>query len=205
MARFPSREADVIALVDEMIGGYLANPGVFPGADVVKLQGERAAYGAARDAQMTARAQYALTTETKEDALAAIKGSMRHELRKSETDVVADPQQLKYIGWGPRRKAEASDRPGQPRSLDAVSQGQSSLHLDWKCPAPHSGGHVLDYIVERRELEDGAMNMWHTVASSIKTEIQLEGQPRGVSMEYRVVANNVGGRSDPSNAVDVVL
>lgn len=205
MARFPSREADVIALVDEMIAGYLANPGMFPGADVGVLQGERLAYGAARDAQMVAKAQYALTTESKEDALQAIKNSMRHELRKSETDVVADAQQLKFIGWGPRRKAEASDLPGQPRSLDAVSQGKDTLHLDWKCPAPHSGGHVVDYIVERREIEDGAMNMWHTVASSIKTEVQLEGQPRGVSMEYRVVAVNVGGRSDPSNVVDVVL
>lgn len=205
MSRFPSREADVIGLLDRMIAGYLGHPGVFVSADVAVLQSERAAYAAAREAQVSARAEYALATEAKERALDAVKLRMHRELHKSITDTVEDPKLLKLIGSGPRSKAVPNDPPGQPRSLEAVSQGPSTLHLDWKHPSPHSGGPIRDYIVERREFEGGVINEWHDVGDAIETQVQLKGQPRGVSMEYRVVAVNVGGRSEPSNIVDVVL
>jgi len=205
MPKFPRREAEVIALVDEMIAGYVANPGLFPSADVPALQAARAAYTTAKENQITAQAELAVAMETKQHSVETLEDVMHLELRKSETDTAADPNNLTFIGWGPKSQPTPSDRPGQPRSLESISQGQGTLHLDWKHPARATGGTVRNYIIERREQEDGDMNAWHTVGTAIETEVQLEGQPRGVSMEYHVVAINVGGKSDPSNTIDVVL
>ena len=205
MAKFPNREAEVIALVDEMIAGYLINPSMFPSADVPALQAARGAYGLSKDTQTAAQAQAALATEDKDHKLDTLEDTMRHELRKSEVDTVADPENLKFIGWGPKSQPSPSDRPGQPRGLETVRQGHGILLLDWKRPARGTGGTVRNYVVERREQEGGDMNEWHPVGTAIETEIRLEGQPRGVSMEYHVKAINVGGQSDPSNTVDVVL
>jgi len=205
MPKFPRREAEVIALVDEMIAGYLINPSMFPSADVPALQAARAAYTTAKDEQMTAQGVLAVATEAKQHSVDTLEDVMHLELRKSETDTAADPQNLTFIGWGPKSKPTPSDRPGQPRSLESVKQGQETLHLDWKTPATATGGTVRNYIIERRELVDGEMTAWHTVGTAIETEVQLEGQPRGVAMEYHVIAINVGGQSDPSNSVDIVL
>ena len=205
MAKFPSKEAEVIELADEMIAGYLANPGVFPSSDVAALQAERSAYGTAKEAQMQAQAQAAMATEVKANKLEGLEGVMHLQLRKSETDTVADPEQLKLIGWRPRSTPEPSDPPGQPQSLKTVKQGQGTLELAWNTAETGTGGKVRNYIVQRRELEDGQQTAWHTVGIAIETGIKLEGQPRGVTMEYQIVGVNVGGEGDPSNIVDVVL
>jgi len=205
MPKFPRREAEVIALADEMIAGYVAYPTIFPSANVSAMQGARSLYGTSKDAQTGAHGELAIATEAKQQSVDALEDVMHLELRKSETDTAADPQNLTFIGWGPKSQPTPSERPGQPRSLESVKQGQETLHLDWKHPATATGGTVRNYIVERRELVDGEMTAWHTVGTAIETEVQLEGQPRGVSMEYHVIAINVGGQSDPSNSIDVVL
>jgi len=205
MAKFPNREAEVIALADEMIAGYTNYSSVFPSSDVAAMQTARGGYGLSKDTQTAAQAQAALATEDKDHKLDALEEVMRHELRKSEVDTVADPENLKFIGWGPKSAPSPSDPPGQPRKLEAVRQGHGILVLDWKRPARATGGTVRNYVVERREQEGGDMNEWHPVGTAIETEIRLEGQPRALSMEYHVVAINVGGQSDPSNTVDVVL
>jgi hypothetical protein len=43
------------------------------------------------------------------------------------------------------------------------------------------------------------------VGSSLNNEINLIDQPRGIQMEYRVKAANIGGESTPSNTAAVVL
>lgn len=205
MARFPKRELDVIGLADEMIAGYQTHAADFPSADVSTLMTARATYTVAKDAQVAAEAQAVVATEDKDHKLDTLEEIMRHELRKSETDTTADPEKLRFIGWGPKSQPTPSDPPGQPRNLEAIHQGKGVLALDWKRPARGSGGPVRNYTVERREHEDSGMSEWHPVGTALETEIRLEGQPRGVSMEYRVVAVNVGGESKPSNTVDVVL
>lgn len=205
MANFPRREADAIELADAMILGYLGNPGIFHSCDISSIQSARALYGSTKGAQMTTQAQAALAMEQKEHALIALEEIMRHELRKSETDTVADPAQLKLIGWGPKSQPAPSDKPGQPRNFESIQQGRGKLVLDWKRPPRGSGGPVRNYSVERRENEEGEMTEWHSVGTAIETEIHLEDQPRAVSMEYRVVAVNVGGEGKPSNIIDVVL
>ena len=205
MAKFPNREAEVIELADEMISGYVANPGVFPSANVASLQAARAAYGTAKDVQTQAQAEAAVATEDKSEKLDGLEGVMHLELRKSEVDTVTDPEKLKMIGWAPKSDPTPSEPPGQPQSLKTVKEGAGTLKLNWDIAESGKGGKIRNYIVQRRELEGGQQTAWHTVGTAIDTEIDLEGQPRGVTMEYQVIGVNVGGEGDPSNIVDVVL
>ena len=206
MPSFPKREADAVALADAMIAGYQQNPSVFPHADVTALQTLRTAYQTKKNEQLDAEAKAQLATEGKDAALVSLEDLMKVQLRQSEVDTADDAEKLGLIGWGPKAPAQPSNPPGQPRNLDPVVQGPSTLFLDWKAPAPGPGGRVRTYLVERREqVSGGAFNEWHQVGIALDSELTLTEQPRNVQMEYRVIAVNNGGNSLPSNTAAVVL
>ena len=206
MPNFPRREPDVVALADAMIAGYQQNPAVFPHADLVALQGLRASYQTAKNAQLDADAKAQLATEAKDGVLVTLEDLMKVQLRQSEVDVASDQEKLGLIGWGPKAPAQPSNPPGQPRNLDPVIQGPGTLFLDWKAPAPGPGGRVRTYLIERREqVSGGAFNEWHQVGVALDSELTLPDQPRNVQLEYRIIAVNNGGNSVPSNTAAVVL
>ena len=206
MPSFPKREADAVALADAMIAGYQQNPSVFPHADATTLQTLRTAYQTKKNEQLDAEAKAQLATEGKDAALVSLEDLMKVQLRQSEVDTADDAEKLGLIGWGPKAPAQPSNPPGQPRNLDPVVQGPSTLFLDWKAPAPGPGGRVRTYLVERREqVSGGAFNEWHQVGIALDSELTLTEQPRNVQMEYRVIAVNNGGNSLPSNTAAVVL
>ena len=206
MPSFPKREADAVALADAMIAGYQQNPSVFPHADVTTLQTLRTAYQTKKNEQLDAEARAQLATESKDAALVSLEDLMKVQLRQSEVDTADDAEKLGLIGWGPKAPAQPSNPPGQPRNLDPVVQGPSTLFLDWKAPAPGPGGRVRTYLVERREqVSGGAFNEWHQVGIALDSELTLTEQPRNVQMEYRIIAVNNGGNSLPSNTAAVVL
>ena len=206
MPNFPRREPDVVALADAMIAGYQQNPAVFPHADLVALQGERATYQTAKNAQLDADAKAQLATEAKDGVLTTLEDLMKVQLRQSEVDVASDQEKLGLIGWGPKAPAQPSNPPGQPRNLDPVIQGPGTLFLDWKAPAPGPGGRVRTYLIERREqVSGGAFSEWHQVGVALDSELTLPDQPRNVQLEYRIIAVNNGGNSVPSNTAAVVL
>lgn len=98
MPKFPRREADILALCDAMIAGYAAHPSDFPsyshtGPPLLRIR----------------RSQY-VTTKQRKARLAALVKVMQAELKKSEADVGADSEKLKYIGWVPRKKATRKKR-----------------------------------------------------------------------------------------------
>ncbi|MBW8002203.1 MAG: fibronectin type III domain-containing protein [Planctomycetes bacterium] len=207
MAQFPKAEAEVSALAQNMIAGYTAHAVDFPSADAIGLTAAQTAYITAKTSQTDAVAAAQVATEAKETQLAALEEFMRTELKKSELDVESDPEKLGYIGWGPKAAPGPSTPPGQPRGLEAVSQGTDSVFLDWKGPARGTGGAVRTYIIERREQPAGGGEFgdWTQIAIAIDSESDLMNQPRGQQLEYRVKAVNVGGESIPSNTVAVVL
>jgi len=55
------------------------------------------------------------------------------------------------------------------------------------------------------DIARGINNNWSDIATALETEITLKGQPRGVELEYRVVAVNKAGDSPPSNTETAVL
>ncbi|HEG44027.1 hypothetical protein LCGC14_1507900 [marine sediment metagenome] len=207
MPRFPKREADILALVQAMIGGYSAHPGDFPSSIIFALLVSRGGYITAKNDQIEALAAAQVATDEKDTALAALVEVMKAELKKSEVDVGDDSEKLEYIGWGPKAPPSPSDPPGQPRNLDAVVQGAGTVLLDWKAPARGSGGTVRTYVIERRDQPEGGgeFGSWAQAGIALESETTLMNQPRGPQLEYRVKAINTGGESVPSNTVAVVL
>lgn len=207
MPQFPRREPDVIALADAMATGYAANPTIFPSANVAALSAAMDAYIAARHNQQEKMSLAQQATEAKELKLDELETLMANQLKLSEVDCAADPTQLTLIGWGPKQSPTPSAPPGQPRYLEAIKQGPTTVFLDWKAPVRGSGGTVRSYIVERRDQPAGGgePGPWKQIATALESEITVTDQPRGVQMEYQIIAINTGGHSMPSNIVAVVL
>ena len=207
MPKFPKREADILALVNAMIAGYIAHLADFPSSNRLVLVTKRNFYLGARNNQIDALAEAEVATEQKDTKLAVLIELMRKELRKSEVDVGSDLQKLEYIGCGPKAPSSPADPPGQPRNLEAAIQGAGTILLDWKAPVRGSGGAVRTYVIERRDQPEGggAFGEWQQAGIAIETESTLMNQPRGIQLEYRVRAINTGGESVSSNTVAVVL
>jgi len=211
MPNFPRNEAEIAALVEAMIAGYTAHPADFPSidplTDLVALQAALTDYQTDKQGQVDARAQAKLATVTKGTKLDDLTELMKNDLKLSEVDVADDPTKLAQIGWGPRQDPQPVEAPGQPNNLHPVAEGQGILWLAWDSPAADSGGPVRNYIIERREQPEGGgeFGVWDIVGTALNNEINLLDQLRGVQMEYRVKAANVGGESMPSNTAAVVL
>ena len=213
MPRYPTRQAQKLALIEAMIGGYTDHAGLFPSADVALLQSVRDAYCDATAAQTEAIAKASLATEARQAAVAQMDAVMQRQLKLSQTDNTISPDNLKYIGWGPRAAARSIEPPGQPMRLESVDEGAGTLLIEWKRPVRGSGGPVRTYIIERRDLtiektgDGGARrgNKWKQTAISLETRATLKDQPRGIQLEYRIRAINKAGQSEPSNTIAVVL
>ena len=205
--KFPNKEADVAALSNSMVSGYTAYAVDFPNADVAAVGAARAAYLLAKDAQTQAHGQAQLATETKEAALTALEDLLRTQLKQSEIDVVTDPEKLELIGWGPKSPRQPANPPGQPLNFSSVMQGDGTVIFKWKSPLNGTHGPVRSYIIERRDepAGGGVFGPWTQAGISMEPEITLTGQPRGIQMEFRVIAVNTAGNGEPSNTVAVVL
>jgi hypothetical protein len=202
MARFPSKEAEVFALAQQMMSGLAANVAVYPSppVTVAELGAAFGGYMTANNAATAAQAAAEQATAAKDDALQTLADGMRADLRYAENTVNFDDDQLKLIGWGGRRARTSLEAPGQARTLEAPRQGDGWVFLDWKEPV--DGGKVAAYKIERRERPSGP---WTDVGLAIESEITLSNQERGKEWEYRVIAVNKVGEGTPSNTVMVVL
>ena len=205
MPKFPTKQADILALVELMIAGYTAHPADFPSIiGAGSLLPKRRQYLNAKNDWTQAHAAAKLATEAKNTSLGWLKEIMKSCLKKSQIDTAANQEKLALIGWGPKPPPQSADAPTQPRNLRAVTQGQGSLSLAWERPS--DGGAVRNYVIERRQQSAGGeFNEWFVVSTSLSHKINLSEQPRGGQLEYRVKAVNTGGESPPSNTVAVVL
>ena len=111
-----------------------------------------------------------------------------------------DAAQLQRIGWGARSSATSLQLPEQARNLEAPTQGDGFVFLDWKDPI--GGGDVAFYKILRRTRPAGA---WAEVGSAFPSEYTLINQPKGIELEYCIVSSNRAGDATPSNTVMVVL
>jgi len=206
MSVFPHSESEIDTLAAEMIAGYTAHAVDFPSADAIGLTAAKAAYDTAKTSQTDAVGAGQVATEVKNTGLTVLEEFMKTELKKSELDVASDPEKLTLIGWGPKDPATPVIPPAQPDNFNAVLQGPGNVILDWKRPSA-PGGPVRDYIVERRDepAGGGEFGEWTLVATTLERELELLDQPRSIQMEYRVKARNLGGESEASNTVAVVL
>ena len=201
MARFPKREANIRTLAQSIITG-MDNNADFPDPPVPSndLQDLLNNLITLEDAQVAAQAAAQQATEAKQDGLETLTSAMKKDLRYAEDAVNDNDAKLAALGWSGRAEPTALKIPGQPRSLEAPKEGPGWLFLDWK-KSP-DGGKAAFYRVERRE---PSAEEWMMVGTALETEVTLNNQERGKEWEYRVIAVNKAGESDPSNTVTAVL
>jgi hypothetical protein len=205
MPAFPRTESEIVALAEAMVAGYTAHAADFPSVTVATLNTALSTFQTNQQAQMNARSQAQIATETKDTKLDALVELMKNDLKMSEVDTVNAPEKLTEIGWAPRQQPQPVELPGQPEELHPTSEGPGDIWLEWISPT--SGGIIRNYIIERREQPAGGGNFgdWSVIGTSLNTDTHLLEQPRGIQMEYRVKAANVSGESMPSNTAAVVL
>nr|VFK19837.1 MAG: Fibronectin type III domain-containing protein [Candidatus Kentron sp. LFY] len=111
---------------------------------------------------------------------------------------------INHLGWGTHREPSWLKPPGQTRHLEAMGQnggqGDGSIALDWK--RPDEGGKAAAYKIQRRE---GDSETWTDAGLAMGQETTLSNQPRGIRLEFHVVAVNKAGEGEPSNGVLAML
>jgi hypothetical protein len=206
MPKFPNREAEVVALAETMVAGLTAHPADFPSVDVADLTTALNTYKSQRQTQENARGQAQIATVTKDEKLNDLEELMKNDLKLSEVDTTDDPEKLYEIGWGPRSEPQPILPPGSPTELHPIAEGQGMISLVWDKPATNGGGPVRNYIIERRDQQEGgSFGAWTLAQTTYNVEISLTDQPDNIRVEYRVKAVNAAGESMPSNTVSVVL
>ena len=201
MARFPTREADIRALAQNMIAGLDGNAD-FPDPPVASndLQDLLNAFTTLEDAQVAAQAAAQQATEAKQVGLDALTAAMKKDLHYAEDAVDDNDAKLAALGWSGRAEPTPLQIPGQLNSLEAAKEGPGWLILNWKKSS--NGGKPAFFKIERRELPSGT---WIMVGTALESEVTLHNQERGKEWEYRIIAVNKAGESEPSNTVTAVL
>ncbi|HUW61649.1 MAG TPA: fibronectin type III domain-containing protein [Candidatus Bathyarchaeia archaeon] len=206
MPSFPLVERQIVALAHTMHQGYLEHPSVFPGADATGLDAVLTAFNDVADDYNEKQALASIAAKEKKRQLNALKSFMQTQLKQSEADVGANPVRLGLIGWGPRGQGGDVAPPGQPLGLKLDIDQNGVVQLTWKKPSRHDGGRVRTYVIQRREVQEGAgFTPWHLAAFTFEKHIALPKEPRGQHLEYRVLAANPGGESLPSGSVTAML
>lgn len=98
-------------------------------------------------------------------------------------------------------KIQISDRPDPPRFPTVDNISHDSLSVTWKPPVWDGGSNITNYLVEKRE---SPMSTWIRVGSTRFCTIAVSGLSQGRQYDFRVFAENVYGRSDPSEVTALV-
>ncbi|CAB4063293.1 unnamed protein product [Lepeophtheirus salmonis] len=91
---------------------------------------------------------------------------------------------------------QVSDQPDPPRWPVTSQIGTDSLVLEWQVPAWDGGSAITNYIVEKQELP---MTSWTRVGHTRFNLIPITDLVPGNEYKFRVFAENVYGRSNPSD------
>ena len=196
MARFPDRQAEVMALAQNIITGLTDNAATFPTPPVtaIELEAVFSAFVTLGDVAVAAQAAAEQATVNKSAGREELADAMKAVLRYAEEAVDHDDAKLSLLGWGGIAAPTALQVPGQPRNLELPRQGQGWVFLDWKKPA--EGGAVASYKIERRQRPSGN---WALLSVALESESMLTGQDASIDWEYRVIAINKAGEGPPSN------
>ncbi len=201
MARFPKAEAKIVHLARLIAEGMANAPDDFPSPPVspAELLAQLADFERRNAAHAASRAQTKILRAEKLGSLKTVKDSMRADLRYAEVMARRRPEKLGKLGWGSRRPRTPLKPPGEVRDIAIRNEGDTWLLLGWGAPA--DGGAVAAYRVQRRK----PGGSWEDVATSTDAVELLRDQPRGVELEFRVIALNRAGSGPPSATVTAVL
>lgn len=93
------------------------------------------------------------------------------------------------------------DRPDKPERLRAEGVEADSLTLRWNAPKDDGGEPITNYVVEKR----GPDGVWTKVNNFVNgTSCKVRNLQEGKSYDFRVMAENSLGRSDPCETEDSI-
>jgi hypothetical protein len=202
MGLFPRKEADALALANDMETGLKEHADIFPAPPVppADLKVRLDTYLKAHADVKASEALLEEKTEIKEESYHALTEDMKSNLRYAENVTKFDDTKLRLIGWSGRKPKTPLQAPGQCRTLTVARTEDNVIVLDWK--VPRDGGKTAAYKIQRKE---STSTNWEVVGIALTTEIKFENQTRGKEYEYRVIAVNKAGEGNPSNTVRVVI
>lgn len=98
-------------------------------------------------------------------------------------------------------KIQISDKPDPPRFPIIENVSDDSVTLSWKPPLWDGGSHVTNYLIEKREVP---LSSWIRCGNTRFLYHLVSGLNPGKDYEFRIYAENVYGRSDPSDPTTVI-
>ena len=200
MPRIPRDEAGIIALAQQIKNGLNTNPNLVDSpVEKSDFTAKLDEFTAKRDTILVKKAELKVENEEKEEIEDDLREMMQRVVDFLDSKTGGDAEQLATVGVT-ASSAPNKQPPGQPRSLEIISQIDATIKLDWKSTS--DGGRAKAYRIQRRELPAGD---WEVCGATDETEIVLTNQPRGKELEYRIVGFNSNGDSIPSNTVAAVL
>ena len=199
--RYPDTEPEIMALARQVIEGLKQLGAELPAPPVPldDIQARVARADAATADVVLANTALRERHTVKDDAIRDVVDGTKVILRYAEAVFRDQPEKLSQLGWGPRRNGSTLEAPGEVRDIRIAAEGDTWIALRWNPPV--NGGAVGAYKIQRKKKDGG----WEEVGSSVTTEHMLGNQPRGIEMEYRVLAANKAGVGQPSATVTVVL
>lgn len=98
-------------------------------------------------------------------------------------------------------KVQISDRPDPPRFPAVESIGDDFVTISWKQPLWDGGSSITNYMIEKRE---PPMTSWVRCGSTRFVLHQVTGLNPQKDYEFRVCAENIFGRSEPSDITPTI-
>lgn len=95
-------------------------------------------------------------------------------------------------------QVSVSDRPEPPRFPQIEEVESDAVVLKWKEPIWDGGSQITQYVIEKRELP---MTSWIRAATTRFLTHQVVNLNEEKEYEFRIFAENIYGRSDPSDIV----
>jgi len=129
--QYPSREADILRLANDIAAGLATHTEVFPapphGPD--EIRETLSAVTTAHEAAVVAAAQARQRTATKDEAFAKLVDLMKTDLRNAEGATRNDHGQLQLLGWGAPQARTATGLP-DPLCMNAANPTSTVRTVD---------------------------------------------------------------------------
>src|SRR5579872_1823241 len=140
MGKFPTRAADKLRLIDDLVAGMRSNPELFKGCPVTadSLKGAAAKVRAADARKIEAKAEGLSATAQRRQAGQEMDALMKQTIRHAENLAQGNAGKLQSVGWSaprPRGRPRTGRAPGQAQLLEIVEEGRDWVSLRWQAPA----------------------------------------------------------------------
>ncbi len=200
--KVPGKEAELIAFVEAIIGGFKADPDIFkaPPYTYEHLASLIDTANISIDSVAQGKSLYEAAVETKNKDTQNLRDAAIEAADYAYKVAKRNKSILAKVGLTPRWEKKSAELPGQARTLIIAKQEIGKVIFKWKQPT--AGGKVGAYIIQRKETETPPED-WKNLWTSMSKEAEINDQPENQSFDYRVRALNHTGIGAPSNTVTV--